>query len=459
MKYCVRILLIFFLFLLAASCVHAEETIPFDPFGKVVVLQTGQNPSRLVIVFSGAEGWKGEVVEIAHKLANPETLVLGLDYNSYIEGTKDEHFLCPCGDFAKIAQYMEKQRAFKQYVPPILIGNAEGGQIVYAMMAESPNTFLGAISLKFCPTSELTHRMCKGYGFEHGRGKNLDNFVPATNLKDPWMAIGAGGAAGCTAKQVRAFAEQVANGQYREPSTDVIGDVLASTAKMQQRTITVLNTTLGLPLIELPSKGTQDTLVVILSGDGGWISLDRDIANYLSGQGFSIVGFDLLRYLWRGQTPDQGAKDLEKLVSYYLNTWKKKQALLIGYSMGADALPFMVARLSDEAKQKIKGAVLLGPALRSDFGLNITADDDTGPSNGDALMPEVRKMSVPVLCIGGSIEKESLCRRIANSDEKINGLDVELLHANHTFKDDYQNLCSIISDKFTLHLPPAQTRE
>ena len=216
-----------------------------------------------------------------------------------------------------------------------------------------------------------------------------------------------------------------------------------------------MNTTLGLPLIELPSKGTQDTLVVILSGDGGWISLDRDIANYLSEQGFSIVGFDLLRYLWKGQTPDQGAKDLEKLVSYYLNTWKKKQALLIGYSMGADALPFMVARLSDEAKQKIKGAVLLGPALRSDFGLNITADDDTGPSNGDALMPEVRKMSVPVLCIGGSIEKESLCRRIANSDEKINGLDVELLHANHTFKDDYQNLCSIISDKFIFtSLPP-----
>ena len=49
------------------------------------------------------------------------------------------------------------------------------------------------------------------------------------------MAIGASGTPGCTAKQVRTFAEQVTNGQYREPSTDVIADVLASTAKMQQR--------------------------------------------------------------------------------------------------------------------------------------------------------------------------------------------------------------------------------
>ncbi|MEJ1962513.1 MAG: AcvB/VirJ family lysyl-phosphatidylglycerol hydrolase [Gammaproteobacteria bacterium] len=99
-----------------------------------------------------------------------------------------------------------------------------------------------------------------------------------------------------------------------------------------------------LPVIEVPASGVAatggDQFAVLLSGDGGWAGLDKEVAGALSAQGVPVAGVDSLRYFWKSRTPAGLATDIDRIIRYYAYQWKKKRVLLIGYSQGADVLPF-----------------------------------------------------------------------------------------------------------------------
>src|SRR5258708_25693609 len=68
-----------------------------------------------------------------------------------------------------------------------------------------------------------------------------------------------------------------------------------------------------LPLIEVPAtssttssttSGTSDTLVVFVSGDGGWAAIDKSIARVLAESGMPVVGLHALQYFWPKRPPD-----------------------------------------------------------------------------------------------------------------------------------------------------------
>ena len=69
------------------------------------------------------------------------------------------------------------------------------------------------------------------------------------------------------------------------------------------------------------------------------------MAAALSAKGIPVVGLDSLRYFWTARTPEGLAADTDRMIRYYLAHFGKKRVLLIGYSQGADVLPFAVNRL------------------------------------------------------------------------------------------------------------------
>jgi type IV secretory pathway VirJ component len=42
---------------------------------------------------------------------------------------------------------------------------------------------------------------------------------------------------------------------------------------------------------------------VLISGDGGWASIDKGIAKALVARGVPVAGLDSLRYFWSERTP------------------------------------------------------------------------------------------------------------------------------------------------------------
>jgi type IV secretory pathway VirJ component len=429
----IRILSALLLVLCLAGVSRAtEETLTFGRFGTVTIYRQNPHPGHVVLFVSGDGGWNKGVVDMARELAGLDTLVVGIDIRHYLRELEAAREECsyPAADFEALSQYLQKKLDFPSYTPPVLVGYSSGATLVYATLVQAPpNTFLGAISLGFCPDLLITKPFCKGQGIEfkrgpHGRGVS---FLPAKKLEEPWIAFQGTIDQVCDPAATEAYVKKVSGGeivtlpkvghgfsvpkhwlpQFKESFMKVAHQPLpAHTEKKGELA--------GLPLVLVQPKGdAQDAslFAVILSGDGGWASIDRQLGNTLAGEGIAVVGLNSLEYFWKKRDPDGASRDLERILRHYLAVWNKKKVILVGYSRGADVLPFMANRLPEDLLDQVSVIALLGPGQSVQFKFHVT--DWLGGGGGkDALptLPEVQKLrGKKILCFYGIKEKNSLC--------------------------------------------------
>ncbi|MCC4587197.1 virulence factor [Xanthomonas sp. NCPPB 1067] len=186
-----------------------------------------------------------------------------------------------------------------------------------------------------------------------------------------------------------------------------------------------------LPLVELHAPGS-DRLVVMLSGDGGWRELDKGIAAQLQQQGVSVVGWNSLRYFWASRTPQQIGVDLDRVIAAYRQRWHIRHVALVGYSFGADVLPFAYPDLSPQQRAAVQFVSLLGLGHQADFKVRVggwlgwhnDAERDVAPAL-QAL--DLRR----VQCIYGTEEKDTLCPEL-----RARGVEVVARPGGHHFDHD-----------------------
>jgi type IV secretory pathway VirJ component len=203
--------------------------------------------------------------------------------------------------------------------------------------------------------------------------------------------------------------------------------------------LTILFATAKLPLIEVPAtRGASDTLVVFVSGDGGWAKIDKSISAILASEGMPVVGLNSLQYFWSKRTPESASRDLQSIIETHLGT--RKSVVLVGYSRGADVLPAMVARLPAETQSKIRLIALLAPSPRVEFEFHV-ADWMHDSKRGMAVKPELEKIKVKTLCVWGEDDHDSLCSGLA-----LPHVQVVTLRGSHHFEGDYAQLAKIITE-------------
>jgi len=196
----------------------------------------------------------------------------------------------------------------------------------------------------------------------------------------------------------------------------------------------------GLPLIDVPpTRGSSETLVVFVSGDGGWAKIDKSISGIFANEGMPVVGLNSLQYFWTKRTPETAARDLGAIIDSSLARWKKQNVVLVGYSRGADVLPAMVARLTSEQRAKVRLLALLAPSPKVEFEFHVV-DWMHDSKQGLAVQPELAKLtSTKTICIWGDDDTDSLCRGLSLPHVK-----VVTLHGSHHFDGDYGKLGRII---------------
>jgi type IV secretory pathway VirJ component len=200
-----------------------------------------------------------------------------------------------------------------------------------------------------------------------------------------------------------------------------------------------------LPLVEVPAtRGTSDTLVVFISGDGGWAAIDREISAVLATHGMPVIGLNALKYFWTKQTPESAARDLATIIDRYLGVWHKSRVLLVGYSRGADVLPAMINRLPAEMQSRIPMIVLLGPSPKVEFEFHVSDWMRNSPA-GMPVKPEVDRLgSHHILCLSGEDDHDSLCRELTGRPN----IEIVTLKGAHHFDGGYDKLGSIIIEHF-----------
>jgi len=194
-----------------------------------------------------------------------------------------------------------------------------------------------------------------------------------------------------------------------------------------------------LPLLEFPAGPGRPCLAVFLTGDGGWADLDSQVSARLVSAGIPVVGWNSLKYYWVQRSPEEASRDLERILAYYLEKWKKTQAVLVGYSRGADVLPFLASRLQPARLRQVRLLALLGPSASNRFAPLATEYTHLGARAPELpLAPELRKLSgLKVLGFYGTDEADSLCKTAA-------GLECVELPGGHHFGGAYARIAQRI---------------
>ncbi len=412
---------------------RSQDSLSFGPFGLVHLYRPSGTaaPEPVVLFVSGDGGWVLGVVNMARELAGRGALVVGIDIRRYLarmeQGTDCAY---PAADFEALSQFVQQRLGYPAYHPPILIGYSSGATLVYATLAQAPpTTFVGAISLGFCPDLMVGRPLCRGSGLQalaRPAGSGLV-FQPVENRPLSWIALQGTIDQVCQPDSTRAFVARVRGA--RLVMLPGVGHGFGVTRRWLPQLEEAVSQLAGappvdraatdaavsdLPLVEVPARGAAArTLVVMISGDGGWASLDRDIAEVLADSGLAVVGLNGLQYFWTARNPEGTAADLSRIVRHYLAAWGKDDVILAGYSRGAEVLPFAVNRLSPDLHGRVRLVALVAPEQYTSFKFR-PADllFDVRRPDDVAVVPELQKLSwVPVLCFYGEEETDSACLR------------------------------------------------
>ncbi len=440
------------------SSVNDGETLTFGTLGTVHVYRTSPQPKNVVIFLSGDGGWNLGVIDMARALLDFDTLVVGVDVAHYLKQLESAKSSCsyPPGDLEALSQYLQKKYGYKDYVQPILVGYSSGATLVYSTLVQAPpNTFRGGLSLGFCPDLMIHKMMCKGHGLEWEPGPKNKGvvFQASQKLETPFVAFQGEIDKVCDPPSTISFIAQTKNAKVVKlpnvghgysvprnwmPQFKDTFQQLAS-VKTEARGPAQLD---NLPLVEMPLEESGDTFAIVLSGDGGWASIDRELAGAITAKGIPVVGWDSLHYYWTRRDPEQASKDLHRIIAHYAQAWGKRKVMLIGYSRGADVLPFLVNRLDEPDRQRVTEVALLGLSNWVDFEFKVS---DWLPGAGEGsldVIAEANNLSgVRTLCVFGADEKDTACR---NLDRK--RITVAELPGGHHFAGNYDELARVILD-------------
>jgi type IV secretory pathway VirJ component len=460
------------------------ETFSHGYFEHVPIFRPASAPRAVALLLSDRQGWTPRDAELAESLRQQQVLVAGIDLQNMMRAMQADAAEClnPQGDLDNFSRFLQARYQLDGYRLPILIGRGQAGSaLVYGVLASAPDqTFSGGVSLDFAPSDiSLPMTLCSdldtiarahpptgtsgasqpatGVAPRHGRRHHSEYHYAlqaGQRLAAPWLLF----AAADQHTDLRAYAAMPGAQLMRLDDSSgpasaerQLSAALARLEPHQQITAAPPAAVSDLPLVEAPAaKGSTlahgaapDVLAIMLSGDGGWAGIDKELATAMNRAGLPVVGFDSLRYFWKARSPESTAHDIARLLRYYQAqpSWKRARVLLIGYSQGADVLPFVVNRLPAELRAELAGVVLLGMGERAAFEFHVS-NWLKASEQGLPTLPEAQRLPAGLaLCIYGTDDEDAICPRLRKSASPVRVL---ALKGDHHFDGHYDQLAQLL---------------
>jgi type IV secretory pathway VirJ component len=437
--------------LLLAGPAVATDTMSHGRFKDVRIERPEGEVRAFVLLLESDEP---AVPDAIRALVAQGAMVADIDAKAFYADLEDDGGDCvyPDGDLENLARHIEAYYKLPGYFPPIVAGFGASAPFAYAIVAQSnDDAYGGALSVGFCPSMPLKKQLCKSGALDFaapvtGQPPRLK---PAPKLTAPWTLLQTQTDLGCSATQTLDFSARVKQSRlWLRPraSKDFSGTawlpqfssaVANLIASLPQAPPPPPSTLADLPITEVPVDGAGQTFAVLISGDGGWAGLDKEVAGVLATKGIPVVGIDSLRYFWTPRTPAGLATDLDRVIRHYAEQWKRPNVLLVGYSQGADVMPFAFNRLAADTRARVRGTALMALSQKAAFEFHLS--NWVGDSGDLDIAPEVAQLSAAsTLCIYGEEEDDSLCPEIGAHAKVI------ALPGGHHFDGDYEKLANLI---------------
>ena len=417
-------------FIAAAFCLCASTAHAFEPgrYGSVKLAEPTGEARGVVIYFSGRKGLSKTDDTAAQAIAKGGALVAEIDSRKYLSGLDKLKEKCHwlVYDTELLTRQLERERRLPTYLTPIVAGVGEGGTLAELNLVQAPAvTIAGAVSIDPAEIIASRRPICSDLpttarrgGYRYGAPKKLPGF---------WIV-------GLTPQVHRTDREYIMKLRHEGAPIDLhemppsmaTGDALRSliephlakpgpaVTKIPTNTAPTVDIS-ALPLAELPVDHPSKLMAILLSGDGGWRDLDKTIAEDLQQQGVPVVGLDTLRYFWSKKTPQQTADVVAALIQTFMTKWHADKVALVGYSFGADVMPFAYNLLPPSLRDHVVLISLLGLSKSADFEISVRGWLGEPPGS-DALpvLPQATKIPPHLIqCFYGQDETDTACPQLA----------------------------------------------
>lgn len=355
----------------------------------------GMEARSTALFLLGDAGWTPVHETRAKRLADMHTLVIGIDAVSVLHDSGGS-----CAVFAETLNQIARaeQKAHGAFArTPVLVGFGGGADSAVAAAWSAPEQFKGLVT----EAAPNAHGICLS-----------PNQAPTGKAPLRWLDVASAETsaartlAGATVVEPSAAPDKAFYQSYlRLAGTDSAFDV---------------STGAGAELKDLPltvhynkDATQQDAYAIFLSGDGGWARFDEEISDRLADAGIPVVGISSLRYMWREKPPQQIATDFTRIDHHFRNQFARPRVMLLGFSLGANTVPFAAAELPAPMKDRLAGVALIAPETLT--GFEIVVGGWLGQQTGATEVPpaiETLAQQLPanrILCLHGSKETVSAC--------------------------------------------------
>lgn len=357
-------------------------------FGTVEIVRQSAEPKLMVFLIYSDPDWKYKGERIANSVARDGNVAVLINLQSYHK----QFGFCESitNDIDEVNKNLQQKFGFAHPVPIVLLGKDRGANVVELAFDQSgTETFSAFMSIAPCQGT-LNYPLCK-----------IDHHLPAFAVHEPFSCdvnnVAEKNALTEVMKahrslRLQSWIEKVKDRIYSQVSTGPKGENQIATVEM------------------FPKRITSDRLVVMYSGDGGWARLVRSLAERFTADGIPVVGIDSLKYFWKKKSPADASRDLNTLLKKYSERFHVKKVQLVGFSFGADVLPFIYENLEPEYRGQIDRLTLISLGKFADFEFHLD-DWVSNENSGFAIRPEVEKIgNLKVDCAYGEETKdESLC--------------------------------------------------
>lgn len=202
-----------------------------------------------------------------------------------------------------------------------------------------------------------------------------------------------------------------------------------------------------LPLIIIPAPQDENTpMVLMVTGDAGWGRVGRKLSNQFTIEKIPVVALNAWRYFHKKKTPDNTTETIKSILNEYMEQWHKDSFILVGYSFGADVMPFIVNRISDSLLKHCAGIALFSPGTSTDFKIRISQMLGNRHQWQYNVVKEIQKMKpVQTLFFFGDKEHDFPYEIISRDNWKL-----IYLKGGHHYEKEKADVAKIILKKLDL---------
>jgi len=111
-------------------------------------------------------------------------------------------------------------------------------------------------------------------------------------------------------------------------------------------------------------------LIFYLTGDGGFNKFSLALCQGFNAKGYDVAALNCRSYFWDKKTPAEAADAVRTFLDQKLHLRANQQVAIIGYSFGADVLPFILNQLDAGLKSRIPAVFLMASSGSTDFEIH-----------------------------------------------------------------------------------------